>query len=44
MTWLYHLNYRSSVSCNMSAFIPIFVLIISFIILPLRDILAERLR
>jgi hypothetical protein len=33
MTWIYHLNYCSSISCNISFFSPIFVLIVSFLIL-----------
>jgi hypothetical protein len=44
MTWPYQLNCCSSVSRSVSFFIPIFVLIVSFLILFIHDILAERLR
>lgn len=34
MTWLYHLSFRSSISCIVSFLISIFVLILSFLIFP----------
>jgi hypothetical protein len=43
MTWLYRLNCCSSVSCNMSFFVSIFVLIVLFLVLSIRDSPTERL-
>jgi hypothetical protein len=44
LTWPYHLSCCSCISWTMFSFIPIFVLIASFLILSIRDILAERLK
>jgi hypothetical protein len=43
ITWPYNFNCRSSVSCNMFFYIPFFVLIVSFPVPSVPDILAERL-
>jgi hypothetical protein len=42
VTWPYHFNCCSFISCNMSFFSPIFVLLVSFLIQSIRGILAEH--